>query len=129
MSLEDLVNHAVDKERFQTIQSHITFCRNYLQFIATGLQARIVSPNENHYQFYQYRDDGYYNITRPINTQLMYKAETFDIASNQFLQALEQLRERQLPDDSLRQVVISTIYTVQQAIGATLDALPSGKSN
>ncbi|WP_193196259.1 hypothetical protein [Nostoc sp. MG11] len=129
MSLESLVNHAVDKERFQTIQNYITFCRNYLQFIATGLQAKIVSQNEHHYQFYQYQDDGYYNITRPINTHLMYEVETFDIASNQFLQALEQLRERQLPDDSLRQVVICTIYTVQQAIGATLDALPSGKSN
>ncbi|MEH2441455.1 hypothetical protein [Nostoc sp.] len=129
MSLQDLVNHAVDKQRFQTIQDYITFCRNYLQFITRGLQARIVSQNENHYQFYQYRDDGYYNITRPINTNLMYESETFDIASNQFLQAFEQLRERQLPDDSLRQVVISTIYTVQQAIGATLDALPSGKSN
>ena len=101
MSLEYLVNHAVDKQRFQTIPNYITFCRNYLEFIATGLQARIVSQNENNYQFYQYRDDGYYNITRPINTQLMYEAETFDIASNQFLQALEQLRERQLPDDSL----------------------------
>ncbi|MEH2162529.1 MAG: hypothetical protein V7K38_16165 [Nostoc sp.] len=129
MSLEDLVNHAVDKQRFQTIQNYITFCRNYLEFITTGLQARIVSQNENHYQFYQYQDDGHYNITHPINTQLMYEAETFDIASNQFLQALEQLRERQLPNDSLRQVFISTIYTVQQAIGATLDALPSGKSN
>ncbi|MEH2058418.1 MAG: hypothetical protein V7K97_20150 [Nostoc sp.] len=54
MSLEYLVNHAVDKQRFQTIPNYITFCRNYLQFIATGLQARIVSQNENHYQFYQY---------------------------------------------------------------------------
>lgn len=59
----------------------------------------------------------------------MYEAETFEIASNEFLQALEQLREKQLPDDKLRQIVICTIYTLQQAIGAALDALPSGKSN
>lgn len=52
MSLVDLVNHATNKERFGTIQDYIAFCRNYLQFIATGLQARIVSQNENHYQFY-----------------------------------------------------------------------------
>jgi hypothetical protein len=129
MRLEDLVNHAVDKENFQTIQNYISFCRNYLEFIATGLQARIVSQNENHYQFYQYTNDGHYNITRPINTNLMYDSETFEIASNQFLQALDQLRDRQLPEESLRQVLICTIYTVQQAIGATLDALPSGKSN
>jgi hypothetical protein len=129
MRLEDLVNHAVDKENFQTIQNYISFCINYLEFIANGLQARIVSQNENYYQFYQYTSDGYYNITRPINTNLMYDSETFEIASNQFLQALDQLRDRQLPEDSLRQVLICTIYTIQQAIGATLDALPSGKSN
>jgi hypothetical protein len=124
MRLEDLVNHAVDKENFQTIQNYISFCINYLEFIANGLQARIVSQNENYYQFYQYTSDGYYNITRPINTNLMYDSETFEIASNQFLQALDQLRDRQLPEDSLRQVLICTIYTIQEAIGATLDALP-----
>lgn len=129
MRLEDLVNHAVDKENFQTIQNYISFCRNYLEFIANGLQARIVSQNENHYQFYQYTNDGHYNITRPINTNLMYDAEIFEIAYNQFLQVLEQLRDRQLPEESLRQVLICTIYTLQQTIGATLDALPSGKSN
>ena len=62
MMLEDLVNHAVDKKNFQTIQNYISFCRKYLEFIATGLQARIVSQNENHYQFYQYTNDGHYNI-------------------------------------------------------------------
>ncbi len=74
MSLTALVGHATEKIRFQTIQDYIEFCRRYLQFIETGLQARIVSQNENHYQFYQYQDDGYYNITRPINTLLMYEA-------------------------------------------------------
>jgi hypothetical protein len=59
----------------------------------------------------------------------MYDAEIFEIAYNQFLQVLEQLRDRQLPEESLRQVLICTIYTLQQTIGATLDALPSGKSN
>ncbi|MFM9160836.1 MAG: hypothetical protein ACKOPK_23690, partial [Dolichospermum sp.] len=59
----------------------------------------------------------------------MYDAGIFEIAYNQFLQVLEQLRDRQLPEESLRQVLICTIYTLQQTIGATLDALPSGKSN
>ena len=104
ISLESLVNHAIDKERFQTIQDYISFCEKYLQFIETGLQARIVSQNENHYQFYQYRDDGYYNITRPINTSLMYEEVVFEDYSSQFLQTLEQLRNRQLPDNKLRQV-------------------------
>jgi hypothetical protein len=129
MSLESLVNHATDKRRFQTIQDYIGFCKGYLQFVETGLQARIVSQNENHYQFYQYQDDGYYNITRPINTSLMYEEVLFEDASIEFLQTLEQLKDRQLPDDQLRQVLVCTIYTIQQSIGAALDALPSGKSN
>jgi hypothetical protein len=129
MSLTSLVNHATDKERFQTIQDYIKFCKIYLQFIEAGLQARIVSQNENHYQFYQYRDDGFFNITRPINTLLMYEEAIFENASMQFLQVLEQLRNRQLPDERLRQVLVRTIYTIQQSIGAALDALPSGKSN
>jgi hypothetical protein len=129
MSLATLVDHATDKTRFQSIQDYISFCKDYLQFVETGLQARIVSQNENHYQFYQYQDDGHYNITRPINTSLMYEASLFDTASTEFLQTLEQLKDRQLPDVRFRQVIICTIYTIQQSIGAALDALPSGKSN
>ncbi|MEG4516179.1 MULTISPECIES: hypothetical protein [unclassified Microcoleus] len=129
MSLTDIVNHATDKKRFQNIQDYINFCKSYLKFIETGLQARIVSQNENHYQFYQYQSEGYYNITRPINTSLMYDKSVFETNYVQFLQALEQLRDRELPDDGLRQVLICTIYTMQQSIGAALDALPSGRSN
>ena len=131
MSLTSLVNHATDKKHFQTLQDYINFCQKYLQFIEKGLQARIVSQNENHYQFYQYRDDGFYNITRPVNTLLMYEEAIFEDASVKFWQVLTQLRERdkQLPNDQLRQVLVRTIYTIQQSIGAVLDALPSGKSN
>jgi len=129
MNLKNLVNYATDKKRFQTIQDYINFCQAYLQFIETGLQARIVSQNENQYQFYQYRDDGYYNITRPINTLLMYEEAAFETAVVQFLQVLEQLRDRHLPNQQFRQVLVNTIYTIQQSIGAVLDALPSGKSN
>lgn len=62
MSLSDLVNHATNKKRFQSIYDYINFSREYLRFIETGLQARIISKNENHYQFYQYKNDGYYSI-------------------------------------------------------------------
>lgn len=54
MNLTNLVDYATDKKRFQSIEDYIAFCKNYLQFVKTGLQARIVSQNENHYQFYQY---------------------------------------------------------------------------
>jgi hypothetical protein len=45
MSLSDLVNHATDKERFHTVKQYIDFCARYLEYIDTGLQARIVSQN------------------------------------------------------------------------------------
>ncbi|GAQ00086.1 hypothetical protein NIES2104_66510 [Leptolyngbya sp. NIES-2104] len=100
-----------------------------MDFIDTGLQAKIVSQNETHYQFYQYQAEGHYNITRPINTRLMYDSETFEASAAQFLQTLEQLRNRVTPDEQFRQGMIQTIYTLQQSIGAALDALPSGQSN
>ena len=59
----------------------------------------------------------------------MYDKNVFETNYVQFLQLLEQLRDRQLPEDGLRQVLICSIYTIQQSIGAALDALPSGKSN
>ena len=129
MSLANLVNHATDKERFHTIKQYIDFCTRYLEYIDTGLQARIVSQNESHYQFFQYRKEGNFNITRPLNSRLMYDAENFTQAAQQFSITLEQLREGQQPSDDLRENLIRTIYTLQPSIGATLDGLPAGKSN
>lgn len=129
MRLARLIANATDKNRFHTIDNYITFCARYLEYVETGLQARIVSQNESHYQFFQYRKDGSFNITRPLNSQLMYDAETFTNAAQQFAQTLEQLKDSERPSDKLRQNVIRTIYTIQQSIGAALDALPAGMSN
>jgi len=129
MSIADLVANATDKSRFHTLDNYITFCAKYLEYVETGLQARIVSQNESHYQFFQYRQDGSFNITRPLNSRLMYDAETFTNAAQQFAQTLEQLKNSERPSDELRQNVIRTIYTIQQSIGAALDALPAGMSN
>lgn len=68
MSLSLLVNHAVDKTNFQTVKNYIEFCARYLEFVETNLQARIISQNESHYQFFQYKEDGGFNITRPLNS-------------------------------------------------------------
>ncbi len=129
MNLTDLIAHATDKERFHTVDNYITFCARYLEYVETGLQARIVSQNESHYQFFQYRQDGSFNITRPLNSRLMYDADSFTNTAYQFTQTLEQLKDSEHPSDELRQNVICTIYTVQQSIGAALDALPAGMSN
>lgn len=129
MSLSNLVNHATDKERFHTVDDYIDFCARYLEYVETGLQARIVSQNESHYQFFQYKQDGSFNITRPINSRLMYDAYGFSQAAHQFRLTLEQLRDGQRPSGDLRENLIRTIYTLQQSVGAALDGLPAGKSN
>lgn len=129
MSFSNLVNHATDKERFHTVDNYIDFCARYLEYVETGLQARIVSQNESHYQFFQYKQDGSFNITRPINSRLMYDADGFSQAAHQFRLTLEQLRDGQRPSGDLRENLIRTIYTLQQSVGAALDGLPAGKSN
>lgn len=129
MTLNALLACATDKDRFLSVDSYISFCAKYLEFVETGLQARIVSQNESHYQFFQYRQDGSFNITRPLNSRLMYDAASFADAASRFKQTLAQLKDHELPSDELRQNVVRSIYTIQQSIGATLDALPAGRSN
>jgi hypothetical protein len=129
MSLSLLVDHAVNKQNFQTVDDYIRFCTRYLEFVETGLQARIISQNEIHYQFFQYKEDGSFNITRPLNSCLMYDAHNFEVAAQIFRQTLSEIRAAARPSDENRESVIRSIYTIQQTIGAALDALPSGMSN
>lgn len=111
------------------MENYIEFCQQYLDFAASGLQAVIVSQNEQNYCFFQYRQDGNFNITRPINSHLMYSAENSDIVTEHFLEILLSAKDIAETDDNNRAVIRNSIYTIQQTIGATLDALPSGKSN
>jgi hypothetical protein len=55
MILTDLVNHATDKTRFESVEDYINFCVRYLEYIDTGLQIRIVSQNKIHYQLLRSR--------------------------------------------------------------------------
>lgn len=129
MKLSELTGNATDKSQFHTIKDYVNFCSRYLEYIDTELQARIVSQNESHYQFLQYKKEGNFNITRPLNSRLMYDAEKFSRAAQKFHSTLEQLRDGEKPSCDLRENLIRTIYTLQQSIGATLDGLPAGKSN
>ncbi len=129
MILKDIVAHVVDKERFLKVEDYIEFCKRFLDFTSSGIQAVILSQNEQHYKFLQYKDDGYRNVTRPINSSLMLDADNFSSFYKDFLQLLKALKSRERPDDSKREVVTRTIYTLQQSIGVALDALPAGASN
>lgn len=129
MSLIDLVTTATDKSNFLSLNNYIDFCTRYLDFVAEGLQAVIVSQNENHYQFYQYREEGHFNITRPLNADLLYTAENGTKLTKDFLEILHNIRDIPENDTARRGIIIRAIYTIQQSIGATLDALPAGASN
>jgi len=127
MTLKQLLKKATDKTNFQTVQHYIDFSSAYLDFIAENLQAVIVSQNENHYQFYQYKKEGNFNVTRPINSSLMYESNQFDRAKKKFKKIIANLEENDSKET--RQMLNNAVYTIQQSIGATLDALPANRSN
>jgi len=129
MSLSNLVEVVIKKNNFLTLQNYIDFCTQFLDFLSTGYQAIIVSQNEQNYCFYQFRKDGNFNITRPINTNLFYSSENAIILHGEFLKTIRNAKDIAKTDDHHRAIIRNSIYTVQQTIGAALDALPSGQSN
>ena len=125
-----LLASATDKTRFQSLGDYLDFCARFLEFVASGrAQAVILAQNERNYQFLQYKDDGHRNITRPLNAALMYDAESFASAASAFSIILDDLKDRTQPDETQREIIPRAIYTVQQSIGATLDALPASLTN
>jgi hypothetical protein len=129
MNLEQLVNTVTNKRSFADLKAYLHFCAEYLHYIAEHLQAVIVSQNENHYCFYQYKQEGNFQITRPINANLMYDAKDFSKVSGEFLKILGQIKSIGPQEQSVRTILNNVTYTIQQSIGATLDALPAGQSN
>jgi hypothetical protein len=73
MTLEDLLRQASNKENFTELGDYVEFCRQFLEFIATpgAIQAEIVSGNETHYRFIQFKN-AEFSISRPINSKLLY---------------------------------------------------------
>lgn len=129
MKLEKLVEHVLNKDNFLTIEDYLEFPKLYLEFIKNNLQAVIVSKNENHYQFFQYKNDGTYNVTRPINSNLLYSFEEFESLSSDFKYLIENIKDEDADTPENRVLINRLIYSAQQSIGACLDALPANKSN
>ena len=129
MNIKLLVEKALDKGNFKTLDGYIDFAKHYLDFIDKHLQAVIVSQNENHYQFYQYDKHGNFQITRPVNSNLMYKSEPFSFASTKFLELLNNIKDIKPEDKIEREIINNGTYTIQQCIGAALDGIDGGKSN
>ena len=129
MTIKKILTKALDKNNFRNLQGYIDFAQHYLDFISEHLQAVIISQNENHYNFYQYDKKGNFQITRPINSNLMYKTDTFSVASTKFIEMLVNLKEVKPTLEIEREILNNATYTIQQSIGAALDAIEGGKSN
>jgi hypothetical protein len=127
MKITNLTKIATDKTKFKTLADFLDFAEQYLEYVASDLQAVIVSQNENHYQFYQYGKDGGFQITRPINSRLMYTIGDFITAKKAFAGILKNAKGIKSKEE--REAINRTVYTMQMSIGSALDALPAGKSN
>lgn len=127
-TLWEIMSWVSQKERFEKIEDYIEFSKYYLEFISTELQAEIIAQNENNYRFFQYRRDGEYNITRPVNGDLFLNLSDYEVIARTFTRTLEYIRD--IKDDELKRKYINNfVYTTQQSIGCALDALPSSKTN
>jgi hypothetical protein len=122
-TLAALRAEASDKERFSSIAQYILYTQRYLEFIddPQRVQAVIVSQNEPHYRFLQYKEDGAFSVTRPLNSRLFYSSAEF----GGILPRLKELtaNPRKPPTDEDRTILNRSIYTIQQSIGAALDSL------
>lgn len=128
MTLGELVDWASDKARFAHLTDYLAFTERYLDFTAASLKTVIISQNEDPYRFYQYGQDGHFNITRPMNGDLIYKRTKAAQKHATFLETLGAIQDF-TSDVTRRRNLVEVIYTVQQSIGAALDALPAGQSN
>lgn len=129
MNLPEIVKFAINKENFSQLNDYIEFTKAFLNIIPGHLQAVIVSQNENHYCFFQFKEDGFYNISRPINSNLFFNFNEIDKIIIEFPKILSSIREIAEEDFENREILIKSIYTIQQTIGIALDGLPAGASN
>jgi len=128
MKLDGLIKTASNKGNFTELRHYVEFCLEFLDFIGKrgAIQAEIVSRNETHYRFIQFKN-AEFSISRPLNSNLLYTGKVAKTELKKFLKILDALKKSDTPAN--RQIVNRSVYTLQQSIGAALDALPAGKSN
>lgn len=129
MTIQQLTQHLTDKTQMKTLREYEDFTEAFLDFSRQGLQARIVCQNEVNYQFFQYREDCAYNISRPINSDLLCAPDDYCRNIKVFNEILSDLRRGKTPDSKFRSLFNSIVYTLQQSIGVALDALPASSAN
>lgn len=122
---------ARNKDFFLSIERYVEFGKIYSDFISDdkNYEARITSQNEHNYKFYQYKEEGGYNVTRPINSNLFLLADKIDKAFSFFTNILTEKENIQNLNEEEKDLLNATIYTIQQSIGCSLDALPASENN
>ena len=127
MNAQQLATFAAKKANFNTLQDYLDFCVRYLDFVAGGgVHGTILSQNDTDYHFLQYKDDGCRHVTRPLRVSMMYDAERGDIIRTDFINAIDAAKNLP-PGDPRRTVITNSIYTIQQSIGAAMDALATSQ--
>lgn len=127
MTLYNLLGK-VEADSNKELSWFLDFAEEYLDFIKFGepitpnIQADIISQNESNYHFIQYKDDGKHCVTRPINSDLFIKAKDFSNYRKIFEESLKYIKDIKNNFD-IRRILNAVIYTCQQSIGCTLDAL------
>lgn len=129
MNLDSILKIVKNKDNFKNLSDYVDFTQKYLTYIKDNLQAVIVSQNEPHYNFYQYNSSVGFQITRPINSLLMYRLEEFNVSYPIFIKLLKNIKSVNEQMKFERDIINKSVYTLQQSIGAALDGLPVGKSN
>jgi len=128
MTLYSLLEKVENNTTTKDLTWFLNIADEYLNFTHFGetstpnIQADIVSQNESNYHFIQYKDDGHHCVTRPINSDIFLKAKEFSIARKIFEDSLPYIKEIKY-DTDIRKIINQIIYTCQQCIGCTLDAL------
>lgn len=131
MTVKGLLKKSVNKNLFSSLNKYLDFTSEYLEFIndPSNIQAVIIAQNETNYKFIQYKKDGTYNVTRPMNSNLMYDYNQFESNKKKLISLLSNIKNEEFDTKDNRDILNNSIYTIQQCIGATLDALPANKSN
>lgn len=106
MTVTKLLSIARDKSKFKSVLDHIDFCDRYVNNIDKSIHCKIVSQNENNYRFIQFSSEASYNISRPINSNLMIDASTFDSSKKEFIDTLNELKTKNPTE--------KTIVTIRQ---------------
>lgn len=130
MRISQLRDIATDRTQFNHLEDFTNYCQHYLEFISDpkNIQARIIAQNENQYFFMQYGKEGNYQITRPINAELFLDIESFESNLILLKGIIDNYKTYEATIEG-RLCVNSILYTIQQSLGSTLDALPVGQLN